>query len=166
MCFATEAVLYHNKIDNSNPVDQLSSLALRLPLLCGMWKKKFFLSLLHKTVISFLAELYLKCWLKEIGHDVQFLSCIEICFVIWLFRTFGTKCAWFNRVDKGSALPIHSSILISDETGINSQFLTHEENDSLKLLGPHLICLSVFHCQITLERKFIWHLLRNSNIKK
>lgn len=60
--FCHRGCLHLNKVDSSNPVDQLSSLTLRLLLLRGMWKKKFFLSLLRKTVISFSGELYLKCW--------------------------------------------------------------------------------------------------------
>jgi len=101
---------------------------------------------------------------KGIGRDVQFLSCTGMCFVIWMCRRFGTKCAWLNSIDKGSALSVCRSVLTSDEAGISSQFPPHEGNDDLKLSGPHLI--SVFQCKITLERKFLWYLLRNSYIKK
>lgn len=50
--FCHRGCLRLSKTDRSNPVHQLSSLTLRLWLLCGMWKKKFFLSLSHETVIS------------------------------------------------------------------------------------------------------------------
>lgn len=74
---------------------------------------------------------------------MQFLSCVGICFVVWMLRTFGTKCAWINRADPESALSICRSVLISDGTGIRSQFPTREGNDSLKLSVPQLISVLV-----------------------
>lgn len=80
-------------------------------------EKEILLSVSCKTVVSFLAELYVKCWPKgNRGHNMQFLSCVGMCFVVWMFRTFGTKCAWLSRVDKGSALSVGRSVLISGET--------------------------------------------------
>lgn len=48
------------------------------------------------------------------GHDVQFLSYVEF---VLLFECSGhlAQNAKFNNVDKGSALSIGRSVLISDE---------------------------------------------------
>lgn len=74
---------------------------------------------------------------------MQFLSCVGICFVMWMFRTFGTKCVWLDRVDKGFALSACRSVLISDQTGTGCQFPTRGGNGSLKLSGHHLISVLV-----------------------
>lgn len=74
---------------------------------------------------------------------MQFLSCIGICFVIWMFRTFGTKCIWLNGVDKGFALSVCRSVLVSDQTGAGCRFHARGGNGSLKLSGCHLISVLV-----------------------
>lgn len=126
LCFAMEC-LHCSTVDNRNAGDQLLSLTLGycFSVGCGKRISSF------PCCIKLLTEFTWNGGQKQIGHDVQFLSCMWVCFVIRVFRTFGTKYAWFSGVDKGSALSLCRSVLISDETGISSQFLTHEWNDSL-----------------------------------